>query len=91
MLEFLFLLLLSVVPSTPTAVIDVKLSSQGACPVLSCATPLTLPRDLWSERSPEAWTGDFNVLSCVGDGGVLTGPEGWERGRPDALVLFFVL
>lgn len=58
---------------------------------MTCATPLALPRELWSEQSPEAWTGDFNVLSCVGTGGVLTGPEGWERGRPDAFVLFFVL
>lgn len=37
--------------------------------------PLALPRNLWPELFPE--TGNFNVLSCVGIGGVLTGPEGW--------------
>lgn len=71
------------------AVICVKRSSQGTCPVLSCTTPLTRPYALWSERSPEVWTGDFSVFHYMGAGGALTDLRGGELGRPAALVILF--
>lgn len=54
-------------------------------PVLS---PWPLSHGFWSELPPKVYVGDLSFVGPVAH--VLTGPEGWERGRPVVLVCFIV-